>query len=109
MYACFYILYNILLCVSRPRRKRFFGHVHVCAVAFSPVAENVHRARGSIYICMYTIFCVVCGQKITPTVIYCRRDTYYSLLQADRVRGGGGGLAGLGALSSVPCAHISTV
>lgn len=54
-----------------------------------PVAENVHRTWGYIYIYVYNIPCRVwSGQKITPTVIYCRGDTYYSLLQTERVQCG---------------------
>jgi len=85
---CVFILYNILLCVSCPRRKRFFGARACVRCGFFTRRRKCSPYTG-LYIYMYTIFYVVCGQKITPTVIYCRRDTYYSLLQADRVRAGG--------------------
>lgn len=42
---------------SRLRRKRFFKHVHVCVLAFSPtrpIAENVHcTVYGDIYVEYY--------------------------------------------------------
>lgn len=108
--SCVYYIYiyNILLCVLG---ENDFSVTCVRVLAFSPAAAAAQSPKMFTvhtgiyiniyiyYICIYNIPCRVrSGQKIIPTVIYCRRDTY-SLLQAmRRVRVGVGGGCTLGAL-----------